>query len=91
MTANWLQEITRAVASTVGQAPDTLTLSPKDVRTLLDLARIAAHTSGDRTNAPLLCYVLGIAHRGGASLDTLSAAVREAADRGAVAPAQAKE
>ena len=37
--------------------------------------RIAAHESGERTNAPLLCYLVGRA-QGGADLDTLADAVR---------------
>lgn len=28
---------------------------------LLELARVAAHESGDRTNAPLVCYLTGLA------------------------------
>jgi hypothetical protein len=43
--------------------------------TLLDLARIAAHESGERTNAPLLCYFLGRADRG-SDLDALAEALR---------------
>jgi hypothetical protein len=42
---------------------------------LLDLARIAAHTSGERTNAPLLCYLVGRA-QGSEELDALAEAVR---------------
>jgi hypothetical protein len=52
-----------------------LELSDDMRATLLDLARIAAHESGDRTNAPLLCYLLGRAE-GGAALDALAAEVR---------------
>ena len=53
-----------------------LELSPGDVRTLLDVARVAAHDSGDRTNAPLLCYLIGLAAaRSDADVDTLAAAV----------------
>jgi Domain of unknown function (DUF6457) len=51
-------------------------LSEEDQRTLLDLARIAAHASGDRTTAPLLCYLLGVAHGDGKSLDELAEIVR---------------
>jgi hypothetical protein len=36
-------------------------LSDDDVRVLLDLARVAAHDSGDRTNAPLACFLVGLA------------------------------
>jgi hypothetical protein len=64
----WLTK--RAVAIGVGE------LSEEDQRMLLDLARIAAHTSGDRTSAPLLCYLLGVAHGEGKSLDELAEIVR---------------
>jgi hypothetical protein len=50
-------------------------LSPAEQRTILDLARIAAHESGDRTSAPLLCYLLGRA-QGEKSLDELAEIVR---------------
>jgi hypothetical protein len=36
---------------------------------------VAAHESGERTNAPLLCYLVGRAQNG-ASLDDLAEAVR---------------
>ncbi len=48
-------------------------LTDAEQTTLLDLARIAAHESGDRTNAPLLCYLLG---RAGGEIDTLAEIVR---------------
>ncbi|HEY8029536.1 MAG TPA: DUF6457 domain-containing protein [Gaiellaceae bacterium] len=48
-------------------------LSDADEQMLLDLARVAAHESGDRTNAPLLCYLLG---RAGGELDALAEIVR---------------
>jgi hypothetical protein len=50
-------------------------LTDAEQATLLELARIAAHESGDRTNAPLLCYLLGRAP-GGKSLDELAEIVR---------------
>jgi hypothetical protein len=63
------------VAAVAGVTPADLDLSDEDAATLLDLARIAAHDSGERTNAPLLCYLVGRA-QGGASLDDLADAVR---------------
>ena len=39
-----------------------LSLSPADVELLLELARAAAHESGERTNAPLVSYLVGLAH-----------------------------
>lgn len=44
-----------------------------EVTMLLELARVAAHESGDRRNAPLLCYLLG---RAGGELDALAETVR---------------
>jgi Domain of unknown function (DUF6457) len=48
-------------------------LDEAEETTLLDLARVAAHTSGDRTNAPLLCYLLG---RANGDLEALAEIVR---------------
>ena len=52
-----------------------LELSEEDADTLLELAHIAAHVSGERTNAPLSCYLIGRA-QGGRPLDELAEAVR---------------
>jgi len=59
----------------VAAAGGEVELSPEDEQTLLDLARIAAHASGERTNAPLLCYLLGRV-QGDRPLDELAEAVR---------------
>jgi hypothetical protein len=64
-----------ALAAEAGIDPEQLELSSAETKTLLDLARIAAHKSGDRTNAPLLCYLVGRAQRG-EDLDALADAVR---------------
>jgi Domain of unknown function (DUF6457) len=71
----WLRDARDAVAAAAGLPPAQLELSDEDVATLLDLARIAAHESGERTNAPLLCYLVGRA-QGVAGLDELADAVR---------------
>ena len=49
-------------------------LTPDEIALLLTLAGDAAHESGTRTNAPLLCYLVGRA--GGGDLETLADAVR---------------
>ena len=73
----WLTQARDALAAAAGVPASELELSDDDVRELLELARIAAHDSGERTNAPLLCYLVGLAAaRGGASVDELAAAVR---------------
>jgi hypothetical protein len=72
----WL--VTRADALAEGTGIDraALELSPEEIETLLDLAAHAAHESGARTNAPLLCYLLGRARAGAASLEELDQIVR---------------
>jgi hypothetical protein len=72
----WLTTTCAAVAEATGVDPATLDLSDDDMRTILDLARVAAHESGERTNAPLLCYLAGLVRAGGTSLDTIAGAVR---------------
>ena len=71
----WLTEARDALARATGIPPVELELDDDAARTLLDLARIAAHDSGERTNAPLLCYLVGRA-QGGAGVDELADAVR---------------
>ena len=71
----WLSSARDAIARAAGVRPDELELDDEAVQTLLDLARIGAHESGDRTNAPLLCYLVGRAE-GAADLQTLADAVR---------------
>jgi hypothetical protein len=70
----WLSDARDALARAAGVQPETLELSDEEAATLLDLARIAAHESGERTNAPLLCYLVGRAGRA-TPLDELAAAV----------------
>jgi hypothetical protein len=73
----WLQSARDSIASASGVPAEELDLSTDEVRTLLDLARLAAHDSGERTDAPLLCYVLGrAAASGNADLETLADAVK---------------
>jgi uncharacterized protein DUF6457 len=71
----WLSQARDSLARAAGLSPAQLEIGDGDAATLLDLARIAAHESGERTNAPLLCYLVGRAERA-ASLDELAEAVR---------------
>ena len=72
----WLAQARDALAAETGVNPAKLELSDAEVDELLDLARIAAHASGERTNAPLLCYLVGRAQAQGQTLDRLARAVR---------------
>lgn len=58
----WLEEACARLARAVGDDPSTYDLSRAQMDELLELARVAAHESGERTNAPLLCYLVGLAH-----------------------------
>ena len=71
----WLSDARDALAKASGAPAERLELGDEAVRELLELARVAAHESGERTNAPLLCYLVGRAQNG-ASLDELADAVR---------------
>jgi hypothetical protein len=71
----WLTQARDAVAREAGLSPSELELGRDEEQTLLELARIAAHDSGERTNAPLLCYLVGRA-QGTKELDALADAVR---------------
>jgi Domain of unknown function (DUF6457) len=74
---DWLTRVRDAVAEAADVPAPELELDADAERTLLDLARIAAHKSGERTNAPLLCYLVGRA-QGAADLEALAAAARRA-------------
>ena len=72
----WLRQARDALARESGLSAAELELDADETQALLELARVAAHESGERTNAPLLCYLVGRA-RTGASLAELAGAVRQ--------------
>jgi hypothetical protein len=57
----WLSGAQERVATAVSDDPGVYTLSDEDAEQLLALAGVAAHTSGDRTNAPLATFLAGVA------------------------------
>jgi Domain of unknown function (DUF6457) len=71
----WLTEARDAIAQASGVPAEQLEIDDETIGALLELARVAAHESGERTNAPLLCYLVGRAQNG-ASVDELADAVR---------------
>jgi hypothetical protein len=78
---SWLSSAVGAVATAAGVPRSSLDLSDADVEKLLELARIAAHDSGQRTNAPLICYLVGLAvEASGKSLEDVAGAVPSAGD-----------
>jgi hypothetical protein len=76
----WLTAARAAAAARAGVAVEELDLDDARAELLLDMAGLAAHESGDRRNAPLLCYLLGRAERD-VTLDEIAAAVRRAMAR----------
>jgi hypothetical protein len=73
----WLTAARDRVAAAAGLEPSSLELTQEEVDEILELARVAAHESGERINAPLLCYLVGVAHarRGGDLADLVDAAI----------------
>jgi hypothetical protein len=73
----WLQEARAKLAAAVGEDVAAYDLSRAEMDELLELARVAAHVSGERTNAPLICYLVGLAHgrHGGELADLVDATV----------------
>lgn len=68
----WLEGARGRIAAESGVDPEQLSLTQDEVDALLDLARVAAHDSGQRTNAPLVCYMLGRAMVEGGDLAVLA-------------------
>ena len=77
----WLDQITTSLADETGVDVSMLELSPDTVRALLDVARVASHSSGERIYAPLLCYVLGMLSSRGIPLEKAIAIVNDKADK----------
>jgi len=78
----WLRGVAERLSAVSGAPRGELELASADVEALLDLAGTAAHESGARTNAPLTCYLVGLA-RGlsGAPLrDLIHSAAADAPD-----------
>ena len=72
----WLSSVVDVIASSAGVPRESLDLSDAEVERLLDLARIAARESGVRTNAPLICYLVGRSVAvSGKTLEEVAAAV----------------
>jgi Domain of unknown function (DUF6457) len=68
----WLRQARDKLAAATGEDPSAYELSQEETDDLLDLARVAARDSGERINAPLLCYLVGVAHgRHGGDLSAL--------------------
>jgi len=74
----WISEVSSRLAAATGLDASALAVSETDADTLLRLAAVAAHETGDRTNAPILCHVLGRAVALGAPLEDLARVIEAA-------------
>jgi hypothetical protein len=72
----WINDLTNQIAKEHSLDLQSISVSESEAEVLLELAGLAAHSSGARTNAPLLCHVLGRARSQGVSLEALSETVR---------------
>ena len=66
---DWLAEAARSLADSVGDDPGRYWFADGEIDRLLDLAGVAAHEGGHKTNAPLLSYLVGLAHARHPELD----------------------
>jgi len=81
-TTRWLDAAAAALAEASGAE---MTLSSDDVAALLEAARVAAHESGAKLNAPLVTFLVGRASLGaGQSVEELVELVRSATAPAAV-------
>ena len=74
----WIDDLTAQIAKEHSLDSQSISVTESEAEMLLELAGLAAHSSGARTNAPLLCHVLGRARSQGISLEALSETVRAA-------------
>ena len=65
---DWVEAAQHRLEAEIETSGD-LSLSPADIEALLELAREAAHGSGDRTNAPLVAYLVGLTRGRSAQTD----------------------
>jgi hypothetical protein len=66
----WLEQARKRIAAETDEDPASLALDQEEIDAILELARVAAHESEERTNAPLVCYLAGLAAgRSGADLE----------------------
>jgi Domain of unknown function (DUF6457) len=72
----WLSERADRLAAAAQVDRAQLSLSTGEVEELLEVARVAAHESGDRRNAPLLCYLVGVARATGRTVEELAREAR---------------
>jgi hypothetical protein len=57
----WTSAAVDRLVAAIGGDAAAYSLEESEIEALLDLARVAAHQSGAKANAPLICYLVGLA------------------------------
>lgn len=58
----WLEAAALRLSDEVADDPALYGLTDDEMNQILDLAGVAAHEGGHKSNAPLLSYLVGLAH-----------------------------
>ena len=77
---DWLEAAALRLSDGVGDDPSGYVFDEGEIDRILDLAGVAAHEGGHKTNAPLLCYLVGVAQARHPELDlrqVIAAAIGE--------------
>jgi hypothetical protein len=78
---DWLETAADRLAAGVGDHPADYRFDEGEIERILDLAGVAAHEGGHKTNAPLLCYLVGLAQARHPELDLRQVVVAAIGDR----------
>jgi hypothetical protein len=78
---DWLETAAQRLAAEVGDDPADYWFDEREIERILDLAGVAAHEGGHKTNAPLLCYLVGLAQARHPELDLRQVVVAAIGDR----------
>ena len=78
---DWLQAASVRLAEGIGDSAADYRLEEREIERILDLAGVAAHEGGHKTNAPLLCYLVGLAQARHPELDLRQVVVAAIGDR----------
>jgi hypothetical protein len=78
---DWLETAAVRLATEVGDDPADYRFDEGEIERILDLAGVAAHEGGHKTNAPLLCYLVGLAQARHPELDLRQVVVAAIGDR----------
>lgn len=80
-TYEWLEVAARNLSDGVDDDPALYWFEDGEIDRILDLAGVAAHEGGHKSNAPLLSYLIGLAHGRHPDLELAEVIARAIGDR----------